>query len=204
MMMTLSSSFLSAVALFSTCSHAFVVVTPSSSSPTLLFSATQQQQQQQAPPLPGVGGGVPVHPAGDRHLFDPALEGKLGGTDNLDQRLAAGSNYLSATAATTGTATTTTTTTTIPAQHWLLEDANNVPPAPFAKATKPVTATVLGRGKLIADEAPGDIQHIVLQLPNGMHYVEGQSLSVLPPGTDAKTGKPYKPRLYSIARYVCV
>ena len=32
-----------------------------------------------------------------------------------------------------------------------------------------------------------------------MHYVEGQSLSVIPPGTDPANGRPHKPRLYSIA-----
>lgn len=146
-----------------------------------------------APPLPGVGGGVPVHPAGGRHLFDPAQEGKLGGTDNLDQRLALGCNfYLAPTAATPPAVTD-------DAQHWLLEEGESVVPPPFCKASKPVTATVLGRGRLIAEDAPGDIQHIVLRLPEGMHYVEGQSLSVIPPGV-AANGKPHKPRLYSIAR----
>ena len=43
-----------------------------------------------------------------------------------------------------------------------------------------------------------DIQHVLLQLPEGMHYVEGQSLSVIPPGT-TENGKNHKPRLYSIA-----
>lgn len=37
-----------------------------------------------------------------------------------------------------------------------------------------------------------------MQLPEGMHYVEGQSISVIPPGLTEK-GKPNKPRLYSIA-----
>lgn len=51
---------------------------------------------------------------------------------------------------------------------------------------------------LIAPDAPGDIQHILLQLPKGMHYIEGQSISVIPPGV-AENGKKHKPRLYSIA-----
>merc|ERR1712166_419599 len=63
----------------------------------------------------------------------------------------------------------------------------------------PVKAIVLGRTSLIDEEdAPGDIQHIVLRLPEGFHYVEGQSLSVIPPGLTTK-GKKQKPRLYSIA-----
>lgn len=87
------------------------------------------------------------------------------------------------------------------AQCWLEDldaNPNRVPPA-FCTAKKPVEATVLGRTSLIAEDAPGDIQHIVLRLPEGFHYVEGQSLSVIPPGTDPKNGKPHKPRLYSIA-----
>jgi ferredoxin--NADP+ reductase len=87
------------------------------------------------------------------------------------------------------------------AQCWLedLDDnSSRVPPA-FCTAKKPSEATVLGRTRLIDSDAPGDIQHIVMKLPDGFHYVEGQSLSVIPPGVDAKTGKPHKPRLYSIA-----
>jgi len=86
-------------------------------------------------------------------------------------------------------------------QCWLEhidDNPNRVPPA-FCTAKKPVEATVLGRTKLIDDDAPGDIQHIVLKLPEGFHYVEGQSLSVIPPGIDPKNGRPHKPRLYSIA-----
>jgi len=87
------------------------------------------------------------------------------------------------------------------AQCWLedLDDNPNRVPAAFATAKKPVEATVLGRTRLIESDAPGDIQHVVLRLPEGFHYVEGQSLSVIPPGLDPKNGKPHKPRLYSIA-----
>ena len=38
-----------------------------------------------------------------------------------------------------------------------------------------------------------------MRLPDGMHYVEGQSISIIPPGIDSKTNKKYSPRLYSIA-----
>jgi len=87
------------------------------------------------------------------------------------------------------------------AQCWLedIDDNPNRVPAAFCTAKKAVEATVLGRTSLIDSDAPGDIQHIVLRLPEGFHYVEGQSLSVIPPGLDPKNGKPYKPRLYSIA-----
>merc|ERR1711959_62078 len=83
------------------------------------------------------------------------------------------------------------------AQCWLehLDETEPVPPT-FAKANAPVQATVLGRMKLIDDDAPGDIQHVLMRLPKGFHYVEGQSLSVIPPGLTDK-GKKHKPRLYS-------
>jgi len=64
----------------------------------------------------------------------------------------------------------------------------------------PTIATIHSTAqRIITPDAPGDIQHIILRLPEGMHYVEGQSLSVIPPGTDPANGRPQKPRLYSIA-----
>ena len=66
------------------------------------------------------------------------------------------------------------------------------------KPQAPTTATVLGVGKLIGEDAPGDIRHVLMELPDGFHYVEGQSLSVIPPGK-AGNGRAHKPRLYSIA-----
>ena len=141
------------------------------------------------------GGGLPLHPAGDRHLFDPAVEGKLGGTDNFNQRLAQGFSYRYLAADPVVHVPPTNLPPLTETQHWL-EDIGV--PTNFAKPTQPVTATVLGRGRLITVDAPGDIEHVVMRLPAGMHYVEGQSLSVIPPGTDDK-GKPHKPRLYSIA-----
>eukprot|EP00526_Cylindrotheca_closterium_P010196 CAMPEP_0113653424 /NCGR_PEP_ID=MMETSP0017_2-20120614/28573_1 /TAXON_ID=2856 /ORGANISM="Cylindrotheca closterium" /LENGTH=401 /DNA_ID=CAMNT_0000566419 /DNA_START=12 /DNA_END=1217 /DNA_ORIENTATION=- /assembly_acc=CAM_ASM_000147 len=151
-------------------------------------TSTPQTLTELSASVPAAGGGIPMVPAGDRLLFDPAQEGMLGGTPSLDDRLTSGLDYehgyLKATLAVKD------------AQAWL-EDLGV--PGPFAKASQPVTATVLGRGKLIADEAPGDIQHVVIKLPEGFHYVEGQSLSVIPPGIDSKTAKPHKPRLYSIA-----
>ncbi|KAG7365763.1 oxidoreductase FAD/NADP-binding domain containing protein [Nitzschia inconspicua] len=159
------------------------------------------------------GAGVPVVPSGDCLLFDPAVEGMLGGDHSLQDRLQQGTSfvYLPATTAASTIDTTASTTTTaaatpppnvnlIDAQAWLEQlDINGSVPPPFAKANAPVQATVLGRTKLIDDTAPGDIQHVLLRLPEGFHYVEGQSLSVIPPGVDAKTGKKHKPRLYSIA-----
>lgn len=145
------------------------------------------------------GGGIPVVPSGDCRLFDPKIEGMLGGTSNMADRLKEGSefhyqpSYLPSQEPDTPSDLFLT-----DAQAWLEDIGEPVPPV-FAKASAPVTATVLGRAKLIRDDAPGDIEHVLLRLPKGFHYVEGQSLSVIPPGLDAKTGKPHKPRLYSIA-----
>jgi len=134
----------------------------------------------------------------------------LGGTGALEARLQQGVQYHNDEAATSSAASSAVVATTIPdadvplepAQHWL-EDESIFPPGaappPFAKATQPVTATVLGRGRLIADDAPGDIEHVVLQLPPGFYYCEGQSLSVIPPSNDNDSTKKQKPRLYSIA-----
>eukprot|EP00934_Nitzschia_sp_Nitz4_P003701 Nitzschia sp. Nitz4//scaffold216_size36101//27008//28225//NITZ4_007784-RA/size36101-processed-gene-0.36-mRNA-1//1//CDS//3329542203//3691//frame0 len=140
------------------------------------------------------GGGISVVETGDCQLFDPKVAGLLGGTPDLADRLSFGASFPVETAAPAQPAVPQ--EGTVSAQAWL-EDLGV--PSPFAKNTKPVTATVLGRAKLISDDAPGDIQHVLLKLPEGMHYVEGQSISVIPPGVDAKTGKSHKPRLYSIA-----
>ena len=159
-----------------------------------------------------VGCGIASNiPSGDRILFDPDEEGKLQGTGEINQRIAMGSSFeLLSTESSTGThhhGSSDATLGQLPvevdlmdAQHWLEHlDAQGNLPLNFAKPTAPATATLLGRGRIISEDAPGDIQHIVLKLPEGMHYVEGQSLSVIPPGVDAKTGRPHKPRLYSIA-----
>jgi ferredoxin--NADP+ reductase len=143
------------------------------------------------------GAGVPVIPSGDCLLFDPAVEGMLGGDHSLEDRLRKGSafEYLPAVA----TVSPPVGVVLQDAQSWLehLDTAGTVP-APFAKANAPVQATVLGRAKLITEDAPGDIQHVLLRLPPGFQYVEGQSLSVIPPGLQPN-GKKHKPRLYSIA-----
>jgi len=141
----------------------------------------------------GAGAGIPIIPPGGRRLFDPNAEGKLSGTGNCDERIQKGVSYLPTKVS--SVAEPPKGVIVEDAQHWL-EDIGV--PQNTVKPKSPVQATVLGRARLIGDDAPGDIQHIVMQLPDGFHYVEGQSLSVTPPGNDA-TGKPHKPRLYSIA-----
>jgi ferredoxin--NADP+ reductase len=143
------------------------------------------------------GCGISVYPAGDRRVFDPAFEGLLQGTGECDERISKGASYqyLSPQSQSSVAVEPPVGTEIQDAQHWL-EDIGL--PQNTYKPKSPTQATVLGRARLISEDAPGDIEHVVLSLPEGMHYVEGQSLSVIPPGTDAK-GKPNKPRLYSIA-----
>ena len=145
------------------------------------------------------GGGVPVVPAGGNSLFDPNLAGKLGDTNDCLDRIQQGSNFeyqFLADAPVDAAVVAPPDNVEIgDAQHWL-EDIGV--PLNFAKPQAPATATLLGRQRIISADAPGDIQHVVMQLPEGMHYVEGQSISVIPPGLTDK-GKPHKPRLYSIA-----
>ena len=138
------------------------------------------------------GGGIPVVPSGGNSLFDPAEQGKLGAV--VTERINLGSQFkfLSPEASVDSPPAD---VEVHEAQDWL-EDIGL--PVNFAKPQQPATATILGRQRIISSDAPGDIQHVVLQVPEGFHYVEGQSISVIPPGTTDK-GKPHKPRLYSIA-----
>jgi ferredoxin--NADP+ reductase len=172
------------------CSEAIAFAPPratTSSDASVLFANMSPEK------IKSVGGGIPSEPAGSRRLFDPATAGMLKGTGAADARIAQAYQfqYLSPL-----------TSPVVPdvldeAQHWLEEIGT--PPAVFAKASKPAQAQVLGRTRIITESAPGDIQHVLLKLPVGMQYIEGQSLSVIPPGSNPKTGKPHKPRLYSIA-----
>ena len=52
---------------------------------------------------------------------------------------------------------------------------------------------------LVAEGGIGEVQHLTFSLTGGdLRYLEGQSIGIIPPGTDEK-GKPNKLRLYSIA-----
>ena len=63
----------------------------------------------------------------------------------------------------------------------------------------PVTATVTGNYRLTDAQAESDVRHIVLDFGNQIFPVlEGQSIGVIPPGTDA-SGKPHYLRMYSVA-----
>ena len=64
---------------------------------------------------------------------------------------------------------------------------------------KPAIATVGGNFRLTAPDASCDIRHVILDL-GATHFpvLEGQSIGILPPGTDAN-GRPHKVRLFSVA-----
>jgi benzoyl-CoA 2,3-dioxygenase component A len=80
--------------------------------------------------------------------------------------------------------------------------------APFSAAepclnlyapASPALATVVGNFRLTATDASADVRHIVLDFgTTSFPVLEGQSLGILPPGTDA-SGKPHCVRLYSVA-----
>ncbi|WP_425099029.1 benzoyl-CoA 2,3-epoxidase subunit BoxA [Tropicibacter sp. S64] len=63
---------------------------------------------------------------------------------------------------------------------------------------KPVTAKVQGNFRLTKDPEH-DVRHIILDFGgHPMPVLEGQSIGIIPPGTDAE-GKPHLPRLYSVS-----
>ncbi len=79
-------------------------------------------------------------------------------------------------------------------------------PASAAKPTinmytmgKPATARVQGNYRLTDANSDSDVRHIILDL-GALHFpvLEGQSIGIIPPGTDAQ-GSPHLPRLYSVS-----
>ena len=72
-------------------------------------------------------------------------------------------------------------------------------PVNLYKPKDPFIGTVTGNYSLLDEGAIGRVNHITFDLSEGnLHYVEGQSIGIIPDGEDAN-GKPHKLRLYSIA-----
>lgn len=72
-------------------------------------------------------------------------------------------------------------------------------PVNLYRPKDPFVAKCIGNEKLVGEGGNGIVQHVTFDLSGGdFRYLEGQSLGVIPEGTDAK-GKPHKLRLYSIA-----
>ncbi|MDB5794571.1 MAG: benzoyl-CoA oxygenase/reductase, BoxA protein [Noviherbaspirillum sp.] len=64
---------------------------------------------------------------------------------------------------------------------------------------EPIAATVAGNYRLTTSETASDVHHIVLDFGTKVFPIlEGQSIGVIPPGTDAN-GKPHYIRMYSVA-----
>lgn len=79
--------------------------------------------------------------------------------------------------------------------------AHQAVPINLYKPKTPFIGTVTENYSLLQEGAIGRVQHITFDLSGGdphLAYVEGQSIGIIPEGTDAK-GKPHKLRLYSIA-----
>lgn len=72
-------------------------------------------------------------------------------------------------------------------------------PVNIYRPNKPFIGKCTENYSLLAEGGQGVVQHLTFDLSGGdLRYLEGQSIGIVPPGTDAN-GKPQKLRLYSIA-----
>ena len=72
-------------------------------------------------------------------------------------------------------------------------------PVNIYKPKNPYVGTCLSNDELVQEGGIGTVKHLKFDLSEGdLHYLEGQSIGIIPDGTDDK-GKPHKIRLYSIA-----
>ena len=72
-------------------------------------------------------------------------------------------------------------------------------PVNLYRPNSPFIGKCLENYALVGEGGIGKVQHLTFDLSGGdLRYVEGQSIGIIPPGTDNK-GKPQKLRLYSIA-----
>lgn len=72
-------------------------------------------------------------------------------------------------------------------------------PVNIYRPNNPYVGTCMSNDELVGEGGIGTVRHLIFDISGGdLHYVEGQSIGIIPDGTDAK-GKPHKIRLYSIA-----
>ncbi|MEB3277507.1 MAG: phycobilisome linker polypeptide [Lyngbya sp.] len=72
-------------------------------------------------------------------------------------------------------------------------------PVNIYKPKTPFIGKCLSNEELVREGGTGTVRHLTFDLSGGdLHYLEGQSIGIIPPGEDAN-GKPHKLRLYSIA-----
>ena len=72
-------------------------------------------------------------------------------------------------------------------------------PVNIYRPNQPFIGKCIENTELVAEGGLGTVRHLTFDISGGdLRYLEGQSIGIIPPGTDAK-GKPHKIRLYSIA-----
>ena len=72
-------------------------------------------------------------------------------------------------------------------------------PVNIYRPNNPFIGKCIENYELVAEGGLGTVRHVTFDISEGdLRYIEGQSIGIIPPGTDDK-GKPHKLRLYSIA-----
>ncbi|HAG81816.1 MAG TPA: ferredoxin-NADP reductase [Cyanobacteria bacterium UBA12227] len=72
-------------------------------------------------------------------------------------------------------------------------------PVNIYRPNNPFIGKCIENYELVAEGGLGTVRHVTFDISEGdLRYLEGQSIGIIPPGTDDK-GKPHKLRLYSIA-----
>lgn len=72
-------------------------------------------------------------------------------------------------------------------------------PVNLYRPNQPFVGKCLSNEELVREGGEGTVRHLIFDLSGGdLRYLEGQSIGIIPEGTDDK-GKPHKLRLYSIA-----
>lgn len=72
-------------------------------------------------------------------------------------------------------------------------------PVNIYRPNSPYIGKCLSNEELVGEGGIGTVRHLTFDISGGdLRYVEGQSIGIIPPGTD-NNGKPQKLRLYSIA-----
>lgn len=72
-------------------------------------------------------------------------------------------------------------------------------PVNIYRPNNPYIGKCIENYELVGEGGIGTVRHLTFDISGGdLHYLEGQSIGIIPPGTDSN-GKPHKIRLYSIA-----
>lgn len=91
-------------------------------------------------------------------------------------------------------------TTTKPSMTIHPKATDTTIPVNIYRPKTPFTGKCVENYELVDEGGSGTVRHLTFDLSGGdLHYLEGQSIGIIPPGVDEKRGKPHKLRLYSIA-----